>query len=99
MGSCFRSTWNVFFNRLSSNKTADIDVDNENQTSPKTVNIIIGFFFLINYELGMGFLGIPFAFFHGGILTGVFTLLSAAFVTWITATWVLEVMARAQVCC
>ena len=76
------------------------DSDNkqdENQVRPKTVNIAIGFFFLINYDMGVGFLGIPFAFFHEGMLAGMITLLPAAFATWNTATWVLEVMARAQV--
>lgn len=70
---------------------------NGDETSPKTVNIIVGYFFLVNYQLGMGFLGIPFSFFHGGLLAGALTLLVAAFVCWIAAIWVLEVMARAQV--
>ena len=73
------------------------DEEDQNQASPKTVNIVFGFFFLINYAVGIGFLGIPFAFFHEGILTGIVTLLIVAFVSWIAAIWVLEVMARAQV--
>ena len=68
----------------------------ENET-PKTVNIIIIFFFMVNFVLGTGFLGIPFAFFHAGALAGALTLLAVAFVSWIAAIWVLEVMARAQV--
>ena len=71
--------------------------DESHQASPKTVSIIVGFSFLINYTVGMGILGIPFAFFHEGILTGIVTLLIVAFVSWIAAIWVLEVMARAQV--
>lgn len=72
-------------------------LENEDEASPKTVNIVVGFFFLVNYQLGMGFLGIPFSFFHGGLLAGALTLLVAAFVSWNAAIWVLEVMARAQV--
>lgn len=52
---------------------------------------------MVNYEVGTGFLGIPFAFFHGGILAGTLTMIVAAFVSWNTAIWVLEVMSRAQV--
>ena len=70
----------------------------ENGASLKTFNIIVGFFFMANYQLGTGFLGIPFAFFHEGVLAGTLTLVVVAFVSWNTAIWVLEVMARAQVC-
>ena len=70
---------------------------NGDDASPKTVNIVVGFFFFVNYQLGTGFLGIPFAFFHSGLLAAALTLLVASFVNWIAAIWVLEVMARAQV--
>ena len=65
--------------------------------SPKTVSLIVGFFFLVNYQMATGFLGIPFSFFQGGLLAGALTLLVIAFVSWVAAIWVLEVMARAQV--
>ena len=71
--------------------------NNEEAATPQSLNIVVGFFFLINYELGTGFLGIPFAFFHAGLLTGAITLIVATFLCWNTAIWVLEVMARAQV--
>ena len=64
---------------------------------PKTVNIVQGYFFMVNFCLGTGFLGVPFSFFYGGYIAAVPTLAIAAFVTWLTSTWLLEVMARAQV--
>ena len=65
--------------------------------APKTVNIVVGFFWLVNYQMGTGFLGIPFSFVHGGLLAGIATLLVISLVCWITSIWVLEVLARAQV--
>ena len=71
---------------------------NRDEASPRTVSIIVGFFFFVNFEMGgTGFLGIPFAFFHESVLAGGVTLLVIAFVNWITAVWMLEVLARAQV--
>jgi amino acid permease len=64
---------------------------------PKTVNIFQGYFFMVNFCLGTGFLGVPFSFFYGGYIAAIPTLATAAFVTWLTSTWLLEVMARAQV--
>jgi amino acid permease len=64
---------------------------------PKTVNMVQGYFFLVNFCIGTGFLGIPFSFFYSGYLAAVPTLLLTAFCTWVTARWLLEIMARAQV--
>lgn len=63
---------------------------------PKSVNIFLGFFFIVNFCLGTGFLGIPYAFFHTGLPAAIATLLIIAFVSWNNATWEVEVMARAQ---
>lgn len=69
----------------------------------KTVNIFLGFFFVVNFCLGTGFLGVPYAFFYSGYLAAIPTLLLVSFISWINANYVLEVMARAQVnnfsCC
>ena len=62
-----------------------------------SVNLFFGFFFLVNYSLGTGFLAIPFSFFYAGYLAAIPTLLVIVFVSWVHASWVLEVMARAQV--
>lgn len=66
-------------------------------TSPHTVTIFVGIFFLVNFVLGVGFLGIPFAFFHGGIVAGVGSLIVVVFLAWNTALFEIETMARAQV--
>ena len=64
---------------------------------PQTVNIVVGFFWLVNMQVGTGFLGIPFSFGHGGLIAGAAALVVIAFVCWITGIWILEVIARAQV--
>ena len=64
---------------------------------PKTINIFLGFFFIINFCLGTGFLGVPYSFYYSGYLAAIPTLLIISFVSWINATYLLECMARAQV--
>ena len=71
--------------------------DKEKKKGPKTVNIFLGFFFMVNYCLGTGFLGVPFSFFYAGYLASIPTLLLVAFVSWNNAEWTIEAMARAQV--
>jgi len=63
----------------------------------RTVNIFLGFFFVVNFCLGTGFLGVPYAFFHAGYPAAIATLLLISIISWINANYVLEVMARAQV--
>lgn len=63
---------------------------------PKTINIFVGFFFVVNYCLGTGFLGIPYAFFYSGYLAALPVLLFISVVSWVNANYLLEVMARAQ---
>ena len=71
----------------------------EKKKGPKSVNIFLGFFFMVNFCLGTGFLGVPFSFFYAGYLASIPTLLLIAFVSWNNAEWEVETMARAQVCC
>ena len=71
--------------------------DEHKHREPKSVNIFLGFFFLVNYSLGSGFLATPYSFLHAGYLVAIPTLLVIVFVSWIHASWLLEVMARAQV--
>ncbi len=52
---------------------------------------------MVNFVLGTGFLGLPFTFFHGGLIAGVCTLIIIAFMTWQSALYELEAMGRAQV--
>ena len=61
------------------------------------MNIFLGFFFLVNFCVGTGFLGIPYSFFYAGYLAAVPTFLLIAFAAWNAGRWEIEVMARAQV--
>ena len=70
----------------------------ENKEEMNTVSLFTGYFFFINYIVGTGFLGLPFAFYFGGILAGVLTLMVVSFISYNTANWTVEAMARAQVC-
>ena len=72
-------------------------MDEEKKDRPKTVNIFLGFFFMLNLVVGTGFLGVPYAFVSAGLLAGAATLVVIAFVSWNCAIWELEFMARAQV--
>lgn len=69
----------------------------QKEAGPHTVTIFVGIFFFVNFVLGVGFLGIPFAFFHGGIIAGVGSLIVVVFLAWNTALFEIETMARAQV--
>ena len=69
----------------------------EREIRPKSVNILLGCFFLINYNLGNGFQTYPYSFYYAGYLAAIPTLLLIAFMCTIVATWEVEVMARAQV--
>ena len=64
---------------------------------PKTFNIVLGYFFLINYCVGTGFLGVPYAFFYSGYLAAIPTLIFTAFSGYMTSRWLIEVISRAQV--
>ncbi len=67
------------------------------QDGPRTVNIFFGFFLMINFVLGTGFLGIPYGFYSGGVLAGILTLFVISVISWMCAIFVLETMARCQV--
>ena len=69
----------------------------ERSKQPKTVHVFFGFFFVVNFCVGTGFLGVPYAFYYSGFFAAIPTLLTIAFISWTAANWELEVMARAQV--
>ena len=77
--------------------SGDGDNGGKGKRPPKTINIFMGFFFMVNLCLGTGFLGIPYSFFYAGYLAAIPSLLIVGFVSWINSVWLLEVMARAQV--
>ncbi|EDV23112.1 uncharacterized protein TRIADDRAFT_58062 [Trichoplax adhaerens] len=53
------------------------------------------FFFLVNYILGTGFLGIPYVMYHSGIISCTFTLMVITVFNCFGALWIIESMARA----
>ena len=61
------------------------------------MNIFLGFFFLVNFCVGTGFLGIPYSFFYAGYLAAIPTFLLISFAAWNAGRWEIEIMARAQV--
>ena len=63
----------------------------------RTIGPFLGYIMMINMCLGTGFLGVPYAFFYAGYLAAIPTLLFIAFLSWLNCSWLLEVMARAQV--
>lgn len=71
--------------------------DSTTKKGHKTINAFFGFFFLVNYCVGTGFLGVPYAFFSSGYLAAIPTLLFISVINWVNANYLLEVMARAQV--
>ena len=67
------------------------------QLEARSVGILSGFFFHVNYIIGTGFLSVPYAFYRGGTLVVTVTLLLTSFVSWNSANYTVECMARAQV--
>ena len=63
----------------------------------KTVSIFWGFFFILNFCVGTGYLGMPYVFLYAGFLAAIPTTILISLVSWINANYLLEVMARAQV--
>ena len=78
-------------------QSAVLSDESKPERRPKSVNILLGCFFLINYNLGNGFLTYPYSFYYAGYLAAIPTLLLITFMCTIAAIWEVEVMARAQV--
>jgi len=73
------------------------NMDQDGMISPKSVDLLSGFFFNINFIVGTGFLGVPYGFYRAGTLTATITLLALSFISWNSANWIVETMARSQV--
>lgn len=69
----------------------------ERNDAPKIIPIYFVFFFVLNYTVGTGYLGIPYVFYHSGIITGILTLLVITTLAYTGAMWLIEATARAQV--
>eukprot|EP00761_Pharyngomonas_kirbyi_P013833 gb/GECH01013862.1/.p1 GENE.gb/GECH01013862.1/~~gb/GECH01013862.1/.p1 ORF type:complete len:606 (+),score=81.08 gb/GECH01013862.1/:1-1818(+) len=62
----------------------------------KGYGVFVGYCFTVNYILGVGVLGIPYAFYQAGLALGPIVLLVLSFLAAIALSWVLETMARAE---
>ena len=60
-------------------------------------NIVIGYFYNLNFILGTGFLGIPFTFYNAGVVPSLLTLTLLSVTGCITALWMLEILGRTRV--
>ena len=68
------------------------------ESKPKPqFNIVIGYFYNLNFILGTGFLGIPFTLFNAGIIPSLLTLTLLSVTGCITALWMLEILGRTRV--
>ena len=65
--------------------------------APHQFNAVIGYFYNLNFIVGTGFLGIPFTFYHAGVIPSIATLTILSVCGCITALWMLEILARARV--
>jgi len=72
--------------------------DREEYTSSRTgilqslqnYSPLVCYFFTVNYILGVGCLGIPFAFKRSGLELATFLIVAISFVSYITVMWVAE---------
>ncbi|KAJ0403388.1 hypothetical protein ATCC90586_005332 [Pythium insidiosum] len=77
---------------LLSTPAADIEGDQESaQYSP-----VVAYAFTVNYILGVGSLGIPFAFFRAGLVMSNAMIVIVTMVSYWTVMWVSETVARAR---
>ncbi len=62
-----------------------------------TYGLAIGFFYTVNFSVGIGFLNLPRSFYNAGVLVSCITLAVIAFFNVVTTIWLVETMSRAQV--
>ena len=62
----------------------------------KSYGSFVGFCVILNYTVGSGFLGVPYVFYHTGLVAGLATLAIVSAAVALPAMWTLETMARAQ---
>lgn len=69
--------------------------DSEEGESPQ-YSPLVAYAFTVNYILGVGSLGIPFAFARAGLLMGNVLVAAVTLVSFVTVMWVAEAVARAR---
>lgn len=49
---------------------------------------LVSYFFAVNYILGVGCLGMPFAFLQAGVFLASFLIIACSLISWVTVLWV-----------
>jgi hypothetical protein len=57
---------------------------------------LVAYAFTVNYILGVGSLGIPYAFYKSGLVLGNIMIVIVSIISYITVMWVCESIARAR---
>jgi len=74
-----------------------LDEHNRNSRQPaKTYGTFAAFAISVNYIIGTGVFGLPYAFYSSGLLLGLVCLSVSGFFSIICINWVLEVLARTE---
>jgi len=68
----------------------------DSQKPHKTYGTFAAFAISVNYIIGTGVFGLPFAFYSSGILLGIICLSVSGFFSIMSINWVLEVLARTE---
>ena len=64
--------------------------------APPLISTVDVFIMAVNFVLGTGVLGIPYAMAHAGLLAGTASLVMVAMLSFLTCSWILEVSDRAN---
>ncbi len=68
------------------------------ETDTPSYGSFVAYCFSLNYILGVGILSIPWGFVRAGLVLSPLVLVLVSIISYVTANWVLEAMARAQAC-
>lgn len=75
---------------------ASTPVDGTDEDDTPQYSPLVAYAFTVNYILGVGSLGIPFAFYRAGLLMGNVLIAVVTFISYVTVMWVGETVARAR---
>ncbi|RHY89403.1 hypothetical protein DYB37_003294 [Aphanomyces astaci] len=68
----------------------------EMDSSSSSYTPLVAYSFTVNYILGVGSLGVPYALYKAGIVFGSVLLVVVSFISYVTVMWVSETTARAR---
>jgi len=82
--------------RGESASVASTPVDAANEDDAPQYSPLVAYAFTVNYILGVGSLGIPYAFYRAGLLMGNVLIAVVTLISYATVMWVGETVARAR---